>query len=93
MSGSPLGDAIARELAEHPHRSLTSRQIGPLYRILPVLDDSELEFLVDAFIAVGEDVPGYPIHFDVEAFNRAAEVQDEIEIRKYGRIITPRIHQ
>lgn len=57
-------------------------------RVLSHLDDDEVEFLRDEFVLVGERHPNYPREADLEAFDYADLAHDELELRKYGRIVS-----
>ena len=64
-----------------------NREPDSLARVVAVLDEYELEFLRDEFVLAGESVGTWG---DDEAFDCADDIQDELEIRQHGHIVTGR---
>lgn len=64
-----------------------NRTPDSLARVIAVLDEYELEFLRDEFVIAGESVGTWG---DDEAFDRADDIQDALEIRQHGHIVTGR---
>lgn len=61
-----------------------------LKRLLNHLGEEDLEFLRDEFVDAGIVDPLRPQNDDIECYDFADAIQDIIETRRHGRVVTER---